>query len=324
MKILNTTPMHGRALQKAFQAKASGIHFTIADAHRLPEDELMAAIADADLVLGDYSGGTPITRRVVSAAKQLKFIQQPSAGYNHIDVNACRDAGIPVANTPGANDSSVAEHTIMLILACLRKLTYFNAKTHEAEWLFDRRREVGTFDLGGKTVGLLGMGRTAQAVASRLAPFGVTLLYHSRARMNPADEKQYQATYASLEEILTVCDIVSIHLPLTQETEGIITADRLALMKPTAILINVGRGPLVDETALAEAVRSKKLSAAATDVFSKEPPPKDHPLFGVENVILTPHLAGSTLEAGTRVIGMATDNLARVLKGEKPLWLVNA
>ena len=127
-----------------------------------------------------------------------------------------------------------------------------------------------------------------------------------------------------LDEILATCDIVSIHLPLTEETEGIINVDRLARMKPSAILINVGRGPLVDEAALAEAVRSKKLSAAATDVFSKEPPLKDNPLFGIENIILTPHLAGSTLEAGARVMGMATDNLARIMKGEQPIWIVNS
>ena len=197
MKILNTTPTPGRSLHKIFQDKAPGVPFTVVDAHKLPEDELMGAVADADLVLGDYSGQTPITRRVISAAKHLKLIQQASAGYNHIDVGACRDAGIPVANTPGANDSSVAEHTIMLMLACLRKLTYFNAKTHEGEWLFDRRREVGTFDLGGKTIGLLGMGRTAQAVASRLIPFGVTLLYFNRTRLTPEDEMLYQAQYAS-------------------------------------------------------------------------------------------------------------------------------
>jgi phosphoglycerate dehydrogenase-like enzyme len=324
MKILNTTPMPGRLLEGLIQGKAPGIAFSIKDVHRFQEEELIAEIADADLLVGDYTPGTPITRRVAFAAKTLKFIQQPSAGYNEIDINACREAGIPVANTPGANDVGVAEHTIMLALACLKKLTYFNAKTHEGEWLFEQRRAVGIFEIDGKTYGLLGMGRTARAVALRLAPFGVKLLYSDIVRLSPDEEKMYQASYAPMEEILKTADIVSIHLPLTKETEGVIGKDLLALMKPSAILINVGRGPLVDEAALAEALRSKKLSMAAIDVFSTEPPPKDHPLFGLENVILTPHLAGSTRESGLRIIAMATDNLARVMKGEAPLWVVNA
>lgn len=323
MKILNTTPIPGHVLQKTIQAKAPGIPFSVVDAHRLPEDALAEAIADADLLLGDFTGGTPMTRRVVLAAKTLRLIQQPSVGYNHIDVDACRDAGIPVANTPGANDVSVAEHTIMLALACLKKLTYFNTKTHEGNWLFGQRREVGVFEISGKTIGIVGMGRIARALASRLAPFGVKILYNNRARLSPEEETQYAATYGSLEEVLKEADIVCLLLPLTKETEGIINAARLALMKPTAILINVGRGPLVDEAALAEAVRNKQLAAAAVDVFREEPPPKDHPYFGVENMILTPHLAGSTLESGTRIMGMATDNLAHVMKGEKPLWIVN-
>ncbi|MDD5168312.1 MAG: NAD(P)-dependent oxidoreductase, partial [Syntrophales bacterium] len=125
------------------------------------------------------------------------------------------------------------------------------------------------------------------------------------------------------DEVLKQADVVSLHLPLTPETQGIIDATKLALMKPSAILINVGRGPLVDEAALAEAIRSKKLAGAAADVYTQEPPPPDHPYFGLENMILTPHLAGSTLESGLRIMTMAMDNLARVINGEKPLWILN-
>jgi phosphoglycerate dehydrogenase-like enzyme len=167
------------------------------------------------------------------------------------------------------------------------------------------------------------MGRTARAVAERLIPFGVKLLYYDIVRLSPEDEKRYQATYAPLDDILKTADVVSLHLPLTPETQGIIDASKLAMMKSTAILINVGRGPLLDETALADALRAKKLACAAIDVFSQEPPPKDHPLFGLENAILTSHLAGSTLESGMRIMNMALDNLARVMKGEEPLWILN-
>ena len=280
-------------------------------------------MADAEFVLGDYTGATPITRSIAQAGKSLKLIQQPSVGFNHIDIDACREFGIPVANTPGANDIGVAEHTIMLALACLKKLTLVNAGTHRGEWLFDRRREIGIFEINGRTYGLLGMGRIARAVAERLAPFGVNLLYYDLVRLSAEDEKKYGATYVSLESMLKRADVVSIHLPLTEQTRGIIDTSRLALMKPSAVLINVGRGALVDESALADALRQNKIALAATDVFSQEPPPKDHPLFGLENAILTPHLAGSTQESGIRIWKMALENMARVMRGERPLWVLN-
>jgi len=323
MKIVNTAPMPGTILSRELAVRAPGTIFSILDAHRFTEENLMAEIADADLLYGDYTGGTPITRRIIEAAKRLKLVQQPSVGYNHIDIGACREFGIPVANTPGANDIGVAEHTIMLALACLKRLTYFDRKTHEGKWLFTEAQKTGIYEVNGKTYGLLGMGRTARAVAERLVPFGVNLLYYDIVRLSPEDEKKYMARYASLEEILTTSDVVSLHLPLTQETSGIIDASKLALMKPTAVFINVGRGPLVDETALADALRNKKLAAAAVDVFVKEPPPEDHPLFGLENVILTPHLAGSTRESGFRIRTMSIDNLGRVARGEMPLWVLN-
>jgi phosphoglycerate dehydrogenase-like enzyme len=323
MKILNTAPMSGAGLKSLIETKVTGIPFTVIDVHKFTEEKLMEEIADADIVLGDYTGSTAITRRIVQAAKKLKLIQQPSVGYNHIDISACKEFGIPVANTPGANDIGVAEHTLMLALACLKNLPLYNTKTHQGEWLFTQAQRTGIFELNGKTYGLMGMGRTARAVAERLVPFGVKLLYYDIIRLSAAEEKKYHAAYASMEEILKTADVVSLHLPLTAETTKIIDAVKLALMKSTAVLINVGRGALVDETALAEALRGKKIAFAAVDVFTEEPPPKDHPLFGLENIILTPHLAGSTRESGMRIMNMALDNLARVLKGEKPLWVLN-
>jgi phosphoglycerate dehydrogenase-like enzyme len=323
MKILNTAPMSGTGLKSLIETRAPKISFIIVDVHKFPEDKLAVEIADADILLGDYTGSTPITRRVVQAAKKLKLIQQPSVGYNHIDVKACKEFGIPVANTPGANDIGVAEHTVMLALACLKNLPLYNAKTHQGEWLFTQAQRTGIFELNAKIYGLLGMGRTARAVAERLVPFGVKLLYYDIVRLSAEDEKKYHAAYTPMEEILKTADVVSLHLPLTDETTKIIDAAKLALMKSTAVLINVGRGALVDEEALAEALRGKKIAFAAVDVFTQEPPPKDHPLFGLENIILTPHLAGSTRESGMRIIGMSMDNLNRVMKGEKPLWVLN-
>jgi glyoxylate reductase len=323
MKIVNTAPMSGIGLKSLIETKVSGISFNVVDVHKFSEDKLTAEFTDADIVLGDYTGITPITRAAVKAAKKLKLIQQPSVGYNHIDINACKEFGIPVANTPGANDIGVAEHTIMLALASLKNLPYYNAGTHRGEWLFTEAQRTGIFELNAKIYGLLGMGHTARAVAERLIPFGVKLLYYDIVRLSAEDEKKYHAAYTPMEEILKTADVVSLHLPLTVETTKIIDAAKLALMKSTAVLINVGRGALVDEEALAEALRDKKIAFAAVDVFTEEPPPANHPLFGLENVILTPHLAGSTRESGMRMINMSLDNLGRVMKGEKPLWVLN-
>ncbi len=323
MKILNTSVPKVSFWMGGLKPHLSNIEVDIVDAHLAPEEKLIEEIRDADIVIGDYTFNTPITARVIEAAGRLKLIQQPSAGYNEIDVAACTKRGIPVANTPGANDIGVAEHTVMLALACLKKLPLFNAATHRGEWLFPARQRIGVFEIDGKTYGLIGMGRTGRETARRLVPFGVKALYYDLVRLSPEEEEKFQAKFAPLEEILKTADVISVHLPLTSETRGIIDAEKLALMKPSAFLINVGRGELVVESALAEAVRSGKIAGAAADVFSAEPPPKDHPFFGLENMILTPHLAGSTRESGARIIGMAVENIARVLNGGKPRWVLN-
>src|SRR5664280_692594 len=222
MKILNTAPVPGSFFKDGIEARVPGLVYSIVDAHRLPEDRLMVEVTDTDLLLGDYTGATPITRPIVKAAGRLKLIQQPSVGYNHIDIDACKEFGIPVANTPGANDIGVAEHTVMLALACLKNLPLYNTRTHQGEWLFTQAQRTGIFELNGKTYGLMGMGRTARAVAERLIPFGVKLLYYDIMRLSPEDEKKYQATYTPFDDLLKTADVVSLHLPLTQETKGII------------------------------------------------------------------------------------------------------
>ncbi len=322
MKIVNTTWRPDEFWKAGIESLVPGVALSVVNGHRAAKEQLMAAIADADVLLGDSTSATKITREIIFAARRLKFIQQPSVGYDAIDVAACGEKGIPVANTPGANDIGVAEHTVMLALACLKKLPLFNAKTHQGEWLFSQAQGIGVFEIHGQIYGLIGAGRTAREVAKRLVPFGARVLYYDIVRLSATDEAAYRVAYAPWEEILRTANVVSLHLPLNAETKGFMNRERLALMKPDAILINVGRGELVDEEALAAALKDHRLGYAATDVYSQEPPPPDHPLFGLENVILTPHLAGATNESRARILSMAMENVARVIRGEAPHWLI--
>jgi phosphoglycerate dehydrogenase-like enzyme len=286
----------------------------IVGVHGFPEEKIVEEVKDAFIILGDYTANTPITKKIVTAAVGTRLIQQPSVGYQHIDVEACREAGIPVANTAGGNDISVAEHTIMVALCLLKRVIFANEKTHGGEW---PQMEVGGSEIFGRRFGIVGMGRIGREVAKRLVPFGVDAVYYDIARLDTKEEEELSTSYTPLKELLKTSDIISLHLPLTDETRGIVGADQISMMKPTAILINMGRGELVDEEALAAAIREGRVAGASSDVFSKEPIEMDNPLIGLENVILTPHVAGVTNEAKARIIAMAFENVYNVLIGKE-------
>jgi phosphoglycerate dehydrogenase-like enzyme len=238
-------------------------------------------------------------------------------------MTACRQRGVRVAHTPGVNDAAVAEHTLMLVLALLKKAFYAHRVTSQGEWI---QRELmwdrGVFELQGKTYGLIGMGRIGREVARRLAVFGPQTYYYDPLRLSSSEEAELKVQYRPLDDLLRIADIVSLHVPLTESTRGMIGERELSLMKFSAIFINVARGENVDEAALARRLREKKLAGAGIDVFSVEPIPRDHPLLGLDNVILTPHIAGATMETRQRVIQMAVANLVRVLRGEEPLYVI--
>jgi len=286
----------------------------IVNVHKFPEEKIVDEVKDALIIIGDFTFNTPITKKIVMAAKGVRLIQQPSVGYQHIDVDVCREAGIPVANTAGANDISVAEHTIMLALSLIKKLIYANSKTQKGEW---PQLEVGGSELYGKQYGILGMGRIGREVAKRLVPFGVNTKYYDIVRLDKNEEDRLSVSFMALEDILKTSDMIGLHLPLTDKTKGIIGGAEISLMKPTAILINVGRGELVDEGALASALREGKIAGAGIDVFFEEPIKNNNPLIRLENVILTPHIAGTTNEAKGRIIAMAFENIYNVLIGRE-------
>jgi len=250
------------------------------------------------------------------------LIQQPSVGYQHIDIDACAEAGIPVANTAGANTVSVAEYTVMAALCLIKRLLPAHRATVSGEW---KQMEVGAGDLAGKLWGLVGMGRIGRAVAELLMPFGVRMVYYDPMRLKQDDEKKYRLAFMDLLEIIRSADIISLHCPLTEKTRGLIGQTELSMMKSTALLINVARGEIIDENALAQALKDQKIGGAALDVFAEEPIGKTNPFVGMnsQNLMLTPHIAGATNESKMRIINAAITNIVKVLNGENPDFVVN-
>ena len=323
-KIVSLSPLNIDVLKMMIKGAGQSIPEDVAvvSGNQLSDSELLDLVRDADIILGDYSFNTKITRDMAFAAKKAKLIQQPSVGYQNIDIDACAEAGIPVANTAGANTASVAEHAVMAGLCLTKRLMIAHRTTAAGEW---RQMDIGAGEVQGKLWGLVGMGRIGKAVAERLVPFSVKLAYHDLARMSGEDEKLYHAAWSGIDDLLKAADIISLHCPLTEETRNMIDEKRLALMKPTALIINVARGEIIDEQALARALREKRLGGAALDVFTEEPISRGNPLLrlGDENLILTPHIAGATNESKIRIISAAVRNIVNVLNGGRPESVVN-
>jgi phosphoglycerate dehydrogenase-like enzyme len=279
------------------------------------EPEELRELQDADALV---VGLEPVGEALLSHGPGLKLIQRLGVGFCNVDLEAAASRSIPVCNMPDFNAATVAEHTIMLMLALLRRVFDSTLAMKAGHWPLTTVVQHGVFDLQGRRVGILGLGAIGRAVASRLAPFGVELVYHDRRGVTASDE----AKYVELEALLRTSDVVTIHLPLTTETRRLIGRAELGLMKRSAILINTARGAVVEEDALAEAVRDGRLAGAGLDVFSDEPPAPGHPLQGCSNVLLSPHVAGQTREAMERMVVMMQENLERVASGEAPRYEV--
>lgn len=288
-------------------------------------ERLFNALKRADVIIGDYTFRVPITREMVEHMEKVRLIAQPSTGYDHIDIEACAEKGIPVANIGGANAVTVAEYTIMTALALLRRMVEAHERTSRGEWPQWELMEKGSYELYEKTWGILGLGRIGREVAKRLRGFSVEVIYYDKYRASEEVEKELNVKYVPFPRLLKSSDVISIHVPLTEETRGMIGEKELRLMKPTAILINPARGEIVDEEALAKALKEGWIFGAAIDVYSREPPGQDHPLIKLKNVnlITTPHMAGASTDARSRIIMVTVQNVVRVLKGEKPINVVN-
>ncbi|MDM7912707.1 MAG: 2-hydroxyacid dehydrogenase [Methanotrichaceae archaeon] len=297
--------------------------FDVVYGHDMVREELCKAFSTADAVLGDYTFKNVITSDLLEKAGAIKLIQQPSVGYQHIDIDSCTARGVRVANTPGANTVSVAEHTIAWGLCMLRNLFAAHRSMKEGRW---EQMGIRPSELSNKVWGLVGFGQIGRAVASRLKPFCLGQVVYNDISCQPKDiEKELNVEYRDLAELLKTSDIVSIHTPFTDATAHLIGHEELLSMKPTAYLIKVARGGIVDEKALAEAVDKGRIAGAAIDVFSEEPPGSESPLMGEhgDKILLSPHVAGVSNEAAARIINMAAENIARVLKGQDPLHVIN-
>lgn len=273
-----------------------------------PEEKIDQA-RDLDFLIAVYC-----TADMIRSATRLRLIQLPGVGYDQIDLEAARVAGVPVALGLDGSSDAVAEHAILLMLAVCRRVVELSNSVKAGRWLmWDRRLQ--SRGVQGMTIGLIGMGRIGQEVAARAAALKMTVQYYDRVRV-----AGYQ--YVELDELLSSSDVISIHLPLTHETRGLIDRRRIARMKQGAFFINTARGEIVDEGALYDALSSGHLAGAGLDVLAKEPPDLSNPLLNLEQVILTPHVATGTLDSLRAKAQFYSANIRRVLSGEAPEGLL--
>ncbi|MBI4526613.1 MAG: hypothetical protein HY695_22665 [Deltaproteobacteria bacterium] len=282
-------------------------------------EENLREVEEADFLV---VGLEPVTETIFSRARRLKLVQRLGVGHDNIDLKAAARRGVPVCNMPDFNAATVAEHTLMLILALLRRVFESTFLMKAGKWPIANVVAQGIYDLRGKTLGIIGLGAIGQQVAKRAKSFEAQIRYSDTHRY-PEVEAEFGALFVPLQDLLQRSDIVTIHLPLTDQTRGLIGETELRKMKPTAILINTARGAIVDEKALAEALQRGLIAGAALDVFAEEPLDPGHPLRRCPNILLTPHIAGQTREAMERMVGSMLENINRVVRGEEPLYRVN-
>ena len=281
------------------------------------EEDVISNTKDADAIICDAA---PITDRVLAAAPRVRVVSEYGIGYDNIDVKAASARGVWVANVPGFCVPEVADHTMAFLLALSRRVVALNDGLHRGVW---GPRSAGPITrLADQTLGLIGFGPIARAVAARALPFGLRVICwtpHTTAERVAS----LGAELVELDELFRRSDYVSLHVPATAETRGMISQERLALMKPTAYVINTGRGSLVDEAALAAALRDGQIAGAALDVFASEPLPPTDPLLALPNLIATPHAAFYSEESLRDLQIRAAKNVAAVLSGGRPLSPVN-
>jgi D-3-phosphoglycerate dehydrogenase len=306
--------------------------YQVAISHRLHEDGMAILERDADVVIldkktpeitgGDVAGKDGIIirigtmdRKAILEADKLKVIGRPGVGVDNVDVKTATEAGIPVVVTPNANTLSVAEHTIACILALAKDIRYSDNELRKGR--FEVRSRYKAMEIQSKTLGLIGFGHIGKETARLGKALGMEVLVYDPLMSRQNIESSGYAFSPDLENLLTVSDIVSIHVPLIDTTRNLIGGKELKMMKKEALLVNCSRGGIVNEEALYDALSSSAIAGAALDVFTREPPEKDNKLLSLENLIVTPHMAAQTREAAARMARMAAEGVLAVIRGEK-------
>ncbi len=309
--------VHGvsqRVLDAITSLNPEGFTTMAVEGKTTPEEKQIEAVKDADFILW-FSA--KLSDRVLRSAKKARLVQGLSAGYDSINLKLLRELNIPCANNGGANSWAVADHAVLAMLALYRRLLAADRSTREGRW----RAAIdgaNTFEMANKVVGIMGFGNIGQKVARRVQAFDATVQYYDKFPLPPGRERELNVKRVSLEDLFRTSDIISCHAPLTNDTRHVVNRQRLATMKPTALLINTSRGEVVDEIALHEALRDKRIAGADLDVFEQEPVDPGNPLLKLENVVVSPHSAGTTWDTWFRRAEFAYANMKRVWAGQAP------
>ena len=284
-------------------------------------EELLREVAEVDGLFCMLT--EKIDAELLDAGKNLRIVSSMSVGFDHVDLEAATKRGVMVTNTPGVLTEATADTTFGLMLAVSRRIVEADRWLRDGSWQLKwSPMMMAGRDVHGRTLGIYGMGRIGNSVAKRATGFGMRIIYHNRSRDEEA-EKEHGAEYRTMEGLLRESDFLSVHVPLNKETRNSIGAKELAMMKPTAYLINTSRGGVVEERALVEALRGGIIAGAGLDVFEREPIEMDNPLIKMKNVVLTPHIGSGSIESRTAMAVLAAKNLAAGLKGERPPNLLN-
>ncbi|HQP97978.1 MAG TPA: C-terminal binding protein [bacterium] len=299
-----------------------GVEFAHYQLKFRPMEEVLEKIRDAHIIVVNM---VKMPRELIEKLEKCRLVIRHGAGYDNVDVDALSDRGIPLAYMPDYCSDEVAEQAIALLFACARKIVWSRKVLDESsargQWNFDD--VIPMYRMKGKTLGIIGCGRIGSLTYLKLKHFGFNFLicdpYLSQRRVDALG-----ISLVDHETLFRNSDFITIHTPLNDETRHMVNANTLAMMKPTAYIINTSRGPMVNENDLAEALRSKKIAGAAIDVFEKEPPDPSHPLFGLDNVILTPHLSWYSEDAGWSIREKIVEDIGRNIAGQPPRFCVNS
>ncbi len=282
--------------------------FEVVDLSELPKEELPNHVTDLDAII--IRSATKVRKEIIDAGKNLKVIGRAGVGLDNVDVEYAKSKGIKVINTPGATSISVAELTIGLLLAVMRKIAYADREMRNGAW---PKKKCKGIEMYGKTMGIIGIGRIGREVAKRAKAFGMNVIYYDIYHLDESTEKELEIEFRDLDALISEADVITLHVPLVPETKHLIDRERIAKMKDGAIIINAARGGIVDEDALYDALKSGKLYGAALDVYENEPL-KESKLFELDNIVLTPHIGAQAEEGQTRAGIEVAKKIVKVLK----------